>query len=147
MPLCPPPIKIFLHIHTYIYIHTYIHTYVYIHTYIHTYIHMYTHAHAHMRTYTCRLHAITYYFRSPPPPGPHRCGPSSIPGLGRGRIYKFHQLLAVGRWFPPGTPVSSIRKLTFHHHHPHRLDMTLAVAEALTPNKLNQTTLPRKYRG
>ena len=24
---------------------------------------------------------------------------------------KFHQLLAVGRWFPPGTPVSSTRKL------------------------------------
>ena len=22
---------------------------------------------------------------------------------------KFHQLLAVGRWFPPGTPVSSTR--------------------------------------
>ena len=50
---------------------------------------------------------------------------------------KFHQLLAVGRWFPPGTPVSSTRKLissSFHH-----LDMTLAVAEALNPNKPNQT--------
>ena len=67
----------------------------------------------------------------------HRCSPSSIPGLGRGRMCeKFHQLLAVGRWFPPGTPVSSTRKLisssSFHH-----LDMTLAVAEALNPNKLN----------
>ena len=40
----------------------------------------------------------------------HRCGPSSIPGLGRGRMCeKFHQLLAVGQWFPPGTPVSSTR--------------------------------------
>ena len=48
-------------------------------------------------------------------------------------VKKFHQLLAVGRWFPPGTPVSSTRKLissSFHH-----LDMTLAVAEALNPNK------------
>ena len=47
---------------------------------------------------------------------------------------KFLQLLAVDRWFPPGTPVSSSRKLisltSFH-----RLDMTLAVAEALNPNK------------
>ena len=46
---------------------------------------------------------------------------------------KFHQLLAVGRWFPPGTPVSSTRKLISSSFH--RLDMTLAVAEALTPNK------------
>ena len=44
------------------------------------------------------------------------------------------QLLAVGRWFPPGTPVSSTRKLISSSFH--RLDMTLAVAEALTPNKL-----------
>ena len=34
---------------------------------------------------------------------------------------KFHQLLAVGRWFPPGTPVSSTRKLISSFH---RLDMT-----------------------
>ena len=40
----------------------------------------------------------------------HRCGPSSIPALGRGRMCeKCHQLLAVGRWLPPGTPVSSTR--------------------------------------
>ena len=45
---------------------------------------------------------------------------------------KFHQLLAVGRWFPPGTPVSSTRKLVSSSFH--RLDMTLAVAEALNPN-------------
>ena len=45
---------------------------------------------------------------------------------------KFHQLLAVGRWFPPGTPVSSTRKLISSLFH--RLDMTLAVAEALSPN-------------
>ena len=50
---------------------------------------------------------------------------------------KFHQLLAVGRWFPPGTPVSSTRKLISSSFH--RLDMTLAVAEALTPNKPNQS--------
>ena len=53
---------------------------------------------------------------------------------------KFLQLLAVGRWFPPGTPVSSSRKLisltSFH-----RLDVTLAVAEALTPNKPNQASV------
>ena len=30
-------------------------------------------------------------------------------------VWKFCQVLAVGRWFPPGTPVSSISK-TFHHH-------------------------------
>ena len=66
-----------------------------------------------------------------------RCGPSSIPGLGRGRMCeKFHQLLAVGRWFPPGTPVSSTRKLISSSFH--RLDMPLAVAEALNPNKPNQ---------
>ena len=47
---------------------------------------------------------------------------------------KFHQLLGVGRWFPPGTPVSSTRKLISSLLF-HRLDMTLAVAEALTPNK------------
>ena len=66
--------------------------------------------------------------------GHHRCGPNSIPGLGRGRMcVKFHQLLAVGRGFPPGTPVSSTRKLISSSFH--RLDMTLAVAEALNPNK------------
>ena len=43
----------------------------------------------------------------------------------------FHQLLAVGRWFPPGAPVSSTRKLISSSFH--RLDMTLAVAEALNP--------------
>ena len=38
-------------------------------------------------------------------------------------------------WFSP--PV----KLTFHHHHNHRLDMALAVAEALIPiiNQTNQS--------
>ena len=49
---------------------------------------------------------------------------------------KFHQLLAVGRWFPPGTPVSSTRKLISSSSF-HRLDMTLAVAEALNPNNPN----------
>ena len=59
-------------------------------------------------------------------------------GLGRGRMCeKFHQLLAVGRWFPPGTPVSFTRKLMSSSFH--RLDMTLAVAEALKPNQPNQT--------
>ena len=45
---------------------------------------------------------------------------------------KFRQLLAAGRWFPPGTPVSSTRKLissSFRHLH-----TTLAVAEALNNN-------------
>ena len=56
---------------------------------------------------------------------------SSIPGLGRGRMCeKFHQLLAVGRWFPPGIPVSSTRKIISSSSF-YRLDMTLAVAEAL----------------
>ena len=45
-------------------------------------------------------------------------------------------LSAVGRWFPPGTPVSSTRKLISSSSF-HRLDMTLAVAEALNPNKQN----------
>ena len=39
----------------------------------------------------------------------------------------------IGRWFPPGTPVSSTRKLISSSFH--RLDMTVAVAEALNPNK------------
>ena len=52
---------------------------------------------------------------------------------------KFHQLLAVGRWFPPGTPVSSTRKKRISSSPFYRLDMTLAVAEALNPNKPNQT--------
>ena len=41
----------------------------------------------------------------------------------------------LSRWFPPGTPVSSTRKLISSSFH--RLDMTLAVAEALNPNKTN----------
>ena len=41
----------------------------------------------------------------------------------------------LGWWFPPGTPVSSTRKLISSSFH--RLDMTLAVAEALNPNKPN----------
>ena len=53
----------------------------------------------------CSHHVLAHF-------ASHRCGPSSIPGLGRGRMCeKFCQLLAVGRWFPAGTPVSSIRKL------------------------------------
>ena len=52
---------------------------------------------------------------------------------------KFHQLLAVGRWLPPGTPVSSTRKLISSSFH--RLDMTLAVVEALNPNKTNKKTI------
>ena len=45
--------------------------------------------------------------------------------------------------FPP--PV----KLTFHHHHDHRFDMTLAVAEVLSPNKLNYLFihLPESFAG
>ena len=50
---------------------------------------------------------------------------------------KFHQL---GRWFPPGTPVSSTRKLISSSSF-HRLDMTLAVGEALNPNKPNVTDI------
>ena len=51
---------------------------------------------------------------------------------------KFRQLLAVGRWFPPGTPVSFTRKLISSSSF-HRLDMTLAVAEVINPDKPNQT--------
>ena len=56
---------------------------------------------------------------------------------------KFHQLLAVGRWFPPGTPVSSTRKLISSSFH--RLDMTLAVAEALNPNKPKKNQSHRNF--
>ena len=52
---------------------------------------------------------------------------------------QLQSMIAVGRWFPPGTPVSSTRKLISSSFH--RLDMTLAVAEALTPN----TPKPSKY--
>ena len=55
--------------------------------------------------------------------------------LGNTSSVLFHQLLAVGRWFPPGTPVSSTKKLISSSFH--RLDMTLAVAEALNPNRPN----------
>ena len=74
---------------------------------------------------------------------PFRKNPYPVPYAMQKEIHKgkFRQLLAVGRWFPPGTPVSSTRKLISSSSF-HRLDMTLAVAEALTPNKPNQTTLP-----
>ena len=49
---------------------------------------------------------------------------------------KTSQLLAVGGWFPPGTPpVSSTSETDISSPLPP--DMTLAVAETLTPNKLN----------
>ena len=48
------------------------------------------------------------------------------------------QSLAIDRWFPPGTPVSSTSEsdISFHQSSFH-FDMTLAVAEALSPNKPN----------
>ena len=52
---------------------------------------------------------------------------------GRGRKRALADRLSPGRWFPPGTPVSSTRQLISSSSF-HRLDMTLAVAEALTPN-------------
>ena len=51
------------------------------------------------------------------------------------------QLLAVCLWFPPGTQVSSTCETGISSSSFHRLDMTLAVAEALSPNKPNQTNL------
>ena len=51
---------------------------------------------------------------------------------------------AVGRWFPLGTPVSSTRKLISSSSF-HRLDMTLAAAEALNHNKPNQTDFLLNY--
>ena len=56
---------------------------------------------------------------------------------------EFHQLLAVGRWFPP---VYSTRKLISSSSF-HRLDMTLAVAEALNLNTPNQTISVYTYSG
>ena len=53
-------------------------------------------------------------------------------------IWSSDYLPQAGGWFPPGTPVSSPRKLISSSSF-HRLDMTLAVAEALNPNKRNQT--------
>ena len=44
-------------------------------------------------------------------------------------------ILAVGRWFPPGTPVSSTSETDISSSSFHCLDMTLAVAEALSHNK------------
>ena len=58
---------------------------------------------------------------------------------------KFHQLLAIGRWFPPGTPVSSTRKLISSSSF-HCLDMTLAVAEALNPNKPKPKMIQHVHR-
>ena len=59
----------------------------------------------------------------------HRCGPSSVPGLGRGRIC----VKSVISYLPYRSVVSSTRKLISSSSF-HRLDMTLAVAEALNPN-------------
>ena len=56
----------------------------------------------------------------------------------------FRQLIAADRWFPPGTPVSSTRKLISSSSF-HRLAMTLAAAEALTPNTPNQTETTHTY--
>ena len=50
---------------------------------------------------------------------------------------KVGELLAVGRWFPPGAPVSSTHENWHHYHLNHRPDMTLAVTEELNPNKPN----------
>ena len=50
--------------------------------------------------------------------------------------FRISLVSSIGRWFPPGTPVSSTRKLISSSFH--RLDMTLAVAEALNPNEPNQ---------
>ena len=80
------------------------------------------------------IHVVNSFYKLAARFASHRCGPSSIPGR---MCEKVHQLLAVGRWFPPGTPVSSTRKLLSSSFH--RLDMTLAVAEALNPNKTKQT--------
>ena len=52
----------------------------------------------------------------------------------------FHQLLVVGRWFPPGTPVSSTRKLISSLSF-HRLEMTLASGGG-TKKKVGGLTLP-----
>ena len=67
------------------------------------------------------------------------CRTSNIPVCGH------RTWLAVGRWFPPGTPVSSTRKLISSSSF-HRLDMTLAVAEALNPNKPHQNVAPINSR-
>ena len=56
-----------------------------------------------------------------------------------GTVSSRPKLLAVGRWFPPGTPVSSTRKLISSSSF-HRLDMTLAVAEALPPIHQTKST-------
>ena len=45
------------------------------------------------------------------------------------------QLVGVGRWFPPGAPVSSPSETGISSSLFHCVDITLAVAEALDPNK------------
>ena len=73
------------------------HIYSLTHSLTHSFIHSFTHSFTHSLTHSL-IHSITH----------------SLGGLGRGRMCeKFHQLLAVGRWFPPGTPVSSTRSLVF----------------------------------
>ena len=57
---------------------------------------------------------------------------------------KLYQLLAVGRWFPPGTPGSSTRKLISSSFH--RLDMNLAVAEALNPPPPKKKAVLTKFQ-
>ena len=60
------------------------------------------------------------------------------PGFGTGHMFESLSF-AVGRWFPPDPPVSSTSETDISSSTFHYLDMTMAVAEALSPNKPNQT--------
>ena len=64
------------------------------------------------------------------------------PGFGSGPGTGHYVPLAVGRWFPPGAPVSSTSETDIsstYHNHP--LDMTLAVAETLKSQQTEHSTL------
>ena len=55
------------------------------------------------------------------------------------KVYTVYVILVVGG--PPGTLVSSISETDISSLSFHRFDMTLAVAEDLSPNKLKQTSI------
>ena len=92
------------------------------------------------------LHGV-YYLITQPIPGFNQVNPDSSDFLNKqgsssesGKAIFFNQ-----RWFPPGTPVSSTRKLISSSFH--RLDMTLAVAEALNPTEPNRSLTSYADRG
>ena len=119
-------------------------------THTHTHTHPYTHTQVYTPLQAAGPLKPMQYQRSPlaDSGGGGRAGGARPPFEIPKRVFKRDppkKTFAPAAWFPPGTPVSSTRKLISSSFH--RLDMTLAVAEALNPNKpINQTCGARGSR-